>query len=50
MNMFFHFFLTEETAFKKGFLWGSFDGSTNDPIVYPQGTSIRQLEAQVLKH
>src|SRR5207249_7516544 len=28
--------------------WGSFDGSTNAPIVYPQGTSIMDLENQVL--
>lgn len=30
------------------FVWGSFDGSTNDPVVYPSGTSIADLEAQVL--
>jgi hypothetical protein len=30
------------------FLWGSFDGSTNDPIVYPNGTSIANLESEVL--
>lgn len=41
------FFLDEITA-TKGFLWGSFDGSTNEPIVYPRGTSIRALESQVL--
>jgi hypothetical protein len=41
------FFLDEVTA-TKGFLWGSFDGSTNDPIVYPKGTSIKALERQVL--
>jgi hypothetical protein len=42
------FFLDEITA-TKGFLWGSFDGSTNDPIIYPQGTSIREIEARVLR-
>ena len=43
------FFLDEVTAFSGfEFRWGSFDGSTNDPIVYPQGTSIRDLENQVL--
>ncbi len=42
------FFLDEATA-TKGFLWGSFDGSTNDPVVYPQGTSIRDLERQILR-
>ena len=30
------------------FLWGSFDGSTNEPVVYPISTSIQQVEAQVL--
>ena len=43
------FFLSEETS-RPGFLWGSFDGTTNDPVVYPQGTSIRNIENQVLSH
>jgi hypothetical protein len=30
------------------FLWGSFDGTTNDPVVYPNGTSIANLESEVL--
>ncbi len=30
------------------FIWGSFDGSTNDPVVYPDGTSITNLINQVL--
>ncbi len=44
------FFLNEDTALNVGneFRWGSFDGSTNDPVVFPQGTSIRDLESQVL--
>lgn len=29
-------------------VWGSFDGTTNDPIVYPNGTSIAELESQLL--
>jgi hypothetical protein len=29
-------------------IWGSFDGSTNDPVVYPNGTSIQNLENLVL--
>jgi hypothetical protein len=28
--------------------WGSFDDSTNDPVVYPNGTSIANLQNQVL--
>ncbi len=29
------------------FQWGSFDGSTNAPVVYPSSTSLAALEAQV---
>lgn len=29
-------------------IWGSFDGSTNAPVVYPNGTSIQNLENQLL--
>jgi hypothetical protein len=28
--------------------WGSFDGTTNEPVAYPVGTSIEELEARVL--
>ena len=42
------FFITEGTA-QLIFLWGSFDGSTNAPIVYPNGTSIMNLENAVLR-
>jgi hypothetical protein len=31
-----------------GFRWGSFDGTTNAPIVYPQGTSITDFEQGIL--
>jgi hypothetical protein len=30
------------------FSWGSFDGTTNAPIVYPTGSSLSLLEEQVL--
>ena len=40
-------FLTEDTS-DLNFIWGSFDGSTNAPIIYPSGTSITDLENQVL--
>jgi hypothetical protein len=36
---------TNRTTF---FAWGSFDASTNDPVVYPNGTSIANLENQIL--
>ncbi len=41
------FFLDETTA-TPSFQWASFDGSTNDPVIYPNGTSIMDIEAQVL--
>lgn len=41
------FFLDEETS-TLGYVWGSFDGTTNAPIVYPQGSSVRELESLVL--
>ncbi|MCF7669358.1 MAG: hypothetical protein K9N48_06245 [Verrucomicrobia bacterium] len=42
-------FRTEETAIvgMPWFVWGSFDGSTNPPVVYPSGTSIKDLERQI---
>jgi hypothetical protein len=30
------------------FVWASYDGTTNAPVVYPNGTSIQNLENQVL--
>ncbi len=39
-------FLTEESAIQLP-TWGVFDGTTNDPIVFPTGTSILDLERQV---
>ena len=40
------FGVSEEEAIR--FLtWGSFDGSTNDPVVFPVGTSILDLERRV---
>ncbi len=33
-----------------GFLWGSFDGTTNAPVLFPTGSSIGQVEAQVLSY
>lgn len=40
------FFLGQPSQFDP-FMWGTFDGSTNDPVVYPSGTSIRDAEARV---
>jgi len=37
-----------ESVATTNFIWGTYDGSTNDPVVYPSGTSIASLEAQIL--
>ncbi len=37
-------FLTQFTNIENGYIWGSFDGSTNDPVIYPSGTSLVNLE------
>jgi hypothetical protein len=42
------FFLDQSSPFFRYFVWGSFDGSTNTPVVYPAGTSILDLERQIL--
>ena len=39
--------MSESTAITN-YIWGSFDGSTNAPVVYPSGLSIMNLEAQIL--
>ena len=40
-------FLDELTQLRE-FTWGSFDGTTNAPIVYPNGVSIEDLENQLI--
>jgi hypothetical protein len=40
-------FLDETTAILR-FIWGSFDGTTNAPVVYPNDLSVLDLENQVL--
>jgi hypothetical protein len=37
-------FNLDELTQQKLFAWGSFDGSTNNPVVYPNGTSIENYE------
>ena len=32
-----------------GLVWGSFDGSTNTPVIYPNYIWIQELENQVLQ-
>jgi hypothetical protein len=40
-------FINDE-FYREYFVWGSFDGTTNAPVVYPNGTSIDNLANQVL--
>lgn len=37
-----------ETTQSPSLLWASYDGSTNDPVVYPTSLSIQQLENQMI--
>lgn len=38
----------DEPSNVPSFVWGSFDGSTNPPVIYPSGTSIAAYEQSVL--
>lgn len=40
--------LMDEATGQPLFFWGSFDGSTNAPVVYPNGTSVADLENLIL--
>jgi hypothetical protein len=35
---------TDELVATQGILWGSYDGSTNAPIIFPRGMTIQELE------
>lgn len=37
----------QDTFYQWYFVWGSYDGTTNAPVVYPNGTSIANLENQI---
>jgi len=39
---------TDEQDGRPGTLWGSFDGSTNAPVIYPVGSKLSDLEAAAL--
>jgi hypothetical protein len=39
--------LSESSSFQR-VAWGSFDGTTNEPVVYPNGTSIEDIERLLL--
>lgn len=41
--------MDEATGFPS-FLWASYDGTTNAPVVYPNGTSVADLENHILLH
>jgi hypothetical protein len=42
------FFIQNTNRTGVGVVWGSFDGSANPPIVFPDGSSIQELEFRVL--
>jgi hypothetical protein len=37
-----------DSYYTEYFVWASYDGSTNDPVLYPNGTSLANLQNQVL--
>ena len=39
----------DELTALRVYLWGSFDGSTNEPVIYPVGSSVQDLERLVLQ-
>jgi hypothetical protein len=41
-------FLDEYNNAGVGFVWGSYDGTTNEPVVFPDGTSVSALSQQLL--
>ena len=41
-------YLDQNSGFYPVFWWGSFDGSTNAPVIFPTGSSISALESQIL--
>jgi hypothetical protein len=43
------FFLSQTNAGYPLFIWGTFDGTTNAPIVYPSGTSLQYLMEQIME-
>ncbi len=43
-------FFLDEPGGQLVFLWGSFDGTTNAPVVYPSGRSIMDYENEILIH
>jgi hypothetical protein len=42
------FFIQSTNRTGVGVVWGSFDGSANPPVVFPDGASIQELEYRVL--
>jgi hypothetical protein len=41
-------FLSGHNIQGQSFVWGSFDETTNDPVIYPNGLSIEGLENEIL--
>jgi hypothetical protein len=41
-------FVSDQSSAISGLLWASFDGTTNDPVIYPDGTSLSNLVNQLV--
>ena len=41
------FFIADESTHIQGLVWASFDGTTNTPVVYPNGTSLGSFVSQL---
>lgn len=42
------FFNSDQSSAIQGLLWASYDGTTNEPVLYPNGTSINNLINQII--
>ena len=39
-------FVSDQSSAIRGLVWASYDGTTNDPVIYPNGTSLANLVSQ----
>ena len=42
------YFLSQADVYYVNYIWGSFDGRTNAPVIYPESTDLQNLENNVL--
>lgn len=41
-------FISDQSSAIRGLVWASYDGTTNDPVIYPNGTSLDNLVNQFI--